>query len=193
MPADFNRKGEICREEERLLVVKTTVARFEEVRRMIRELHSYELPEVLLLPLFFMVSTSLKSKREMLKFPPTFLPYSQKSVSVAGHENVAGLDDVRREVDERRDMTDADVIVTIDRMVKQRRESITQFAAGGRAGPPGRRPHPRRQVRGRPGPDRRGAGARRQFRDHLRVRIRGKAESAAKAPQIAASRSTSRL
>jgi len=28
----------------------------------------------MLLPLFFMVSTSLKSKREMLKFPPTFLP-----------------------------------------------------------------------------------------------------------------------
>jgi len=29
---------------------------------------------LMLLPLFFMVSTSLKSKREMLKFPPTFLP-----------------------------------------------------------------------------------------------------------------------
>ena len=31
---------------------------------------------LMLLPLFFMVSTSLKSKREMLKFPPTFLPES---------------------------------------------------------------------------------------------------------------------
>lgn len=31
---------------------------------------------IMLLPLFFMVSTSLKSKREMLKFPPTFLPES---------------------------------------------------------------------------------------------------------------------
>ncbi|OAB29988.1 sugar ABC transporter ATP-binding protein [Paenibacillus macquariensis subsp. defensor] len=29
---------------------------------------------LMLLPLFFMVSTSLKSKREMLKFPPSFLP-----------------------------------------------------------------------------------------------------------------------
>lgn len=29
---------------------------------------------LMLLPLFFMVSTSLKSHREMLKFPPTFLP-----------------------------------------------------------------------------------------------------------------------
>lgn len=31
---------------------------------------------LMLLPLFFMVSTSLKSKKEMLKFPPTFLPES---------------------------------------------------------------------------------------------------------------------
>ncbi|MGP0585547.1 carbohydrate ABC transporter permease [Paenibacillus timonensis] len=31
---------------------------------------------LMLLPLFFMVSTSLKSHREMLKFPPTFLPTS---------------------------------------------------------------------------------------------------------------------
>ncbi|MEC0127525.1 carbohydrate ABC transporter permease [Paenibacillus pabuli] len=29
---------------------------------------------LMLLPLFFMVSTSLKSKKELLKFPPTFLP-----------------------------------------------------------------------------------------------------------------------
>ncbi|HEY2493046.1 MAG TPA: carbohydrate ABC transporter permease [Paenibacillus sp.] len=29
---------------------------------------------LMLLPLFFMLSTSLKSKRELLKFPPTFLP-----------------------------------------------------------------------------------------------------------------------
>jgi len=38
----------------------------------------------------------------------------------------------QREVDERRDMTDADVAVIIDRMVKQRRDSITQFEAGKR-------------------------------------------------------------
>ncbi|MFF2019559.1 carbohydrate ABC transporter permease [Paenibacillus sp. NPDC058177] len=31
---------------------------------------------LMLLPLFFMVMTSLKSKKEMLKFPPTFLPES---------------------------------------------------------------------------------------------------------------------
>jgi uncharacterized protein YqeY len=38
----------------------------------------------------------------------------------------------QREVDERRDMTDSDVAVIIDKMVKQRRDSITQFEAGKR-------------------------------------------------------------
>ena len=38
----------------------------------------------------------------------------------------------QREVDERRDMTDADVAAIIDKMVKQRRDSITQFEAGKR-------------------------------------------------------------
>ena len=38
----------------------------------------------------------------------------------------------QREVDERREMTDADVHAIIDRMVKQRRDSITQFEAGKR-------------------------------------------------------------
>jgi uncharacterized protein YqeY len=38
----------------------------------------------------------------------------------------------QREVDERRDLSDADVLATIDKMVKQRRDSIAQFRAGGR-------------------------------------------------------------
>jgi uncharacterized protein YqeY len=38
----------------------------------------------------------------------------------------------QREVDERREMSDADVAVIIDKMVKQRRDSITQFEAGKR-------------------------------------------------------------
>ena len=38
----------------------------------------------------------------------------------------------QREVDERRDMADADVAAVIDKMVKQRRDSITQFEAGKR-------------------------------------------------------------
>jgi len=38
----------------------------------------------------------------------------------------------QKEVDERIDVSDADVVGIIDKMIKQRRESITQFDAGGR-------------------------------------------------------------
>lgn len=38
----------------------------------------------------------------------------------------------QREVDERRELADADVLAVIEKMVKQRRDSITQFTAGKR-------------------------------------------------------------
>jgi uncharacterized protein YqeY len=38
----------------------------------------------------------------------------------------------QREVDERIELTDADVLTIIDKMIKQRRDSITQFEAGKR-------------------------------------------------------------
>ncbi|MCC7328448.1 MAG: GatB/YqeY domain-containing protein [Burkholderiales bacterium] len=38
----------------------------------------------------------------------------------------------QREIDERRELADADVLAVIDKMVKQRRDSITQFTAGKR-------------------------------------------------------------
>ena len=38
----------------------------------------------------------------------------------------------QKEVDERVEVTDADVVSIIDKMIKQRRESIVQFDAGGR-------------------------------------------------------------
>ena len=38
----------------------------------------------------------------------------------------------QREVDERKELADADVVGVIDRMIKQRRESIAQFEKGGR-------------------------------------------------------------
>jgi periplasmic divalent cation tolerance protein len=40
-------KGEIVSDEERMLVIKTSARRFPAVRETIRELHSYEVPEVL--------------------------------------------------------------------------------------------------------------------------------------------------
>jgi uncharacterized protein YqeY len=39
----------------------------------------------------------------------------------------------QREVDERIELDDAQVLSVLDKMLKQRRESIAQFAAGGRA------------------------------------------------------------
>jgi len=38
----------------------------------------------------------------------------------------------QREVDERIEVTDADVLAVIDKMIKQRRDSVTQFEAGNR-------------------------------------------------------------
>jgi len=38
----------------------------------------------------------------------------------------------QREVDERKEMTDADVLSIIDKMIKQRKDSIAQFEAGNR-------------------------------------------------------------
>jgi uncharacterized protein YqeY len=39
----------------------------------------------------------------------------------------------QREVDERKELADADVVSIIEKMIKQRRESIVQFEKGGRA------------------------------------------------------------
>ena len=38
----------------------------------------------------------------------------------------------QREVDERRELDDAEVVAVIDKMIKQRRDSIAQFEKGGR-------------------------------------------------------------
>jgi uncharacterized protein YqeY len=38
----------------------------------------------------------------------------------------------QREVDERKDMSDADVVAVIEKMLKQRRDSIEQYTKGGR-------------------------------------------------------------
>jgi hypothetical protein len=39
----------------------------------------------------------------------------------------------QREVDERRELTEADVLAAIEKMVKQRRESVSQYESGGRS------------------------------------------------------------
>jgi periplasmic divalent cation tolerance protein len=44
-------QGKICDEAELLLLIKTTAGRFEEVRRLVRSLHTYQVPEVISLPI----------------------------------------------------------------------------------------------------------------------------------------------
>ncbi len=44
-------KGRVCEDTEYLLLIKTPVALFERVSEAIREFHSYELPEILALPI----------------------------------------------------------------------------------------------------------------------------------------------
>lgn len=49
----FRWKGEVTREEEKLLVIKTRTSLTDEVRRTIRELHSYDTPELLAVDIAF--------------------------------------------------------------------------------------------------------------------------------------------
>ncbi len=44
-------EGKVVQSEERLLILKTRVDRFEQVSSAIRELHTYDVPEVLAIPL----------------------------------------------------------------------------------------------------------------------------------------------
>lgn len=44
-------KGELCEDREQLLIIKTVKGRVDHVMKEIRKLHSYELPEMIVLPL----------------------------------------------------------------------------------------------------------------------------------------------
>ena len=45
-------KGEICRDREELLIMKTRESLFARVMERVRELHPYEVPEILALPVW---------------------------------------------------------------------------------------------------------------------------------------------
>jgi periplasmic divalent cation tolerance protein len=51
MESIYHWKGEVRRDPELLLLAKTTRARFEELEREVRALHSYETPEIIALPI----------------------------------------------------------------------------------------------------------------------------------------------
>ena len=44
-------QGEICRDDEHLLLIKTTRARYAALEARVKALHSYDLPEVVALPI----------------------------------------------------------------------------------------------------------------------------------------------
>lgn len=44
-------KGQVSQDEEKLLVIKTSIRLFPEVRKAIRALHSYEMPEIVMVPI----------------------------------------------------------------------------------------------------------------------------------------------
>jgi periplasmic divalent cation tolerance protein len=43
-------RGEVARESETMLLAKTTLDRFDDLDRAVREIHSYETPEIIALP-----------------------------------------------------------------------------------------------------------------------------------------------
>ncbi len=51
MESIYHWQGQVRREPEVLLLVKTTVAHFAELEREVRALHSYETPEIIALPI----------------------------------------------------------------------------------------------------------------------------------------------
>jgi periplasmic divalent cation tolerance protein len=53
-------QGEVARESEVLLLAKTTSDRFEELDRRVREIHSYETPEIIALPVMRVSAPYLK-------------------------------------------------------------------------------------------------------------------------------------
>jgi periplasmic divalent cation tolerance protein len=59
-------KGEVQREGEQILLIKTSKAKFEALRAAIRELHSYEVPEVVMLPMLDVDADYLRWMEEEL-------------------------------------------------------------------------------------------------------------------------------
>jgi periplasmic divalent cation tolerance protein len=51
MESVFRWQGEVARESEILLIVKTTAEKFGDLEREVRALHSYEVPEIIAVPI----------------------------------------------------------------------------------------------------------------------------------------------
>ncbi|MBI3754496.1 MAG: divalent-cation tolerance protein CutA [Deltaproteobacteria bacterium] len=63
----FKWKGEICREKEVLLLVKSKASLFEDLKKKIKQLHSYEVPEIIAFPIEAGLQDYFKWMDEVLK------------------------------------------------------------------------------------------------------------------------------
>lgn len=63
----FRWKGKICKEKEVLLLVKSKASLFEDLKKKVKKLHSYEVPEIIAFP----IETGLK---DYLKWMDEALP-----------------------------------------------------------------------------------------------------------------------
>jgi alpha-1,4-digalacturonate transport system permease protein len=68
-------------------------------------------------PVIWLVMSSLKTEAAMAQFPPTFLPYTQKTVQVAGHEKPLPLFMVTLDDGSRKEMAQINRIGTMANMV----------------------------------------------------------------------------
>ncbi|HPH14451.1 MAG TPA: carbohydrate ABC transporter permease, partial [Burkholderiaceae bacterium] len=68
-------------------------------------------------PVLWLVASSFKTESAIGQFPPTFLPYSQKTVSVAGHEKPLPLFIVTLDGGQQREMAQVNRIGILATMV----------------------------------------------------------------------------
>lgn len=61
----FSWQGIICQEREALMIVKTTARRFVKLKKRVKQLHRYTVPEVIALPIVAGATDYLKWVREM--------------------------------------------------------------------------------------------------------------------------------
>ncbi len=69
MESVYRWEGKVERQAETLLLAKTTRARFEDLEREVRALHSYETPEIIALPIVAGSAPYLEWLRESVKTP----------------------------------------------------------------------------------------------------------------------------
>lgn len=66
----FHWKGEICSENELLIIAKSRRGLFDDIARMVKGLHSYKVPEIIAMPIIYGSDDYLKWLRETTEKAP---------------------------------------------------------------------------------------------------------------------------